>query len=320
MSIFSKIKEKLFGKSKVVQEKYLAGLDKANASFKSKLKVLSSKYNQINADYYDELEEILIQADIGVHEVLGILDSVKNEVSKERITDPKLINDIVVDKIYIAYVEDGYLDTIIHFPKDELKIILLVGVNGSGKTTTIAKLANMFKDKKKVLLAAADTFRAGATEQLEIWANRLKIPLVKKEKGDPASVVYDALKKANEEKFDLLLVDTAGRLENKSFLMDELAKIKRIVSKSNKVENVEVLLIVDATTGQNGVFQAKGFAQATGVDGIILTKMDGTSKGGIILAIKSQLQIPVKFIGLGEKLDDLQEFDLDLYLNGLFGG
>jgi fused signal recognition particle receptor len=317
MGLFQKIKEKLFSKNKKEDSKYVAGLDKANKSFSSSLSNLGKKYNKINADYYNELEEILIEADIGIKQVLDILEAVKVEVADKHITEPSLINDIVVDKIYIAYVEDGYMDTLIHFPENKLKIILLVGVNGSGKTTTIAKLAKRFSGKK-ILLAAADTFRAGATEQLQIWADRLNLPLVKTEKGDPASVVYDACKKAVDENFDLLLVDTAGRLENKSYLMDELAKIKRIIAKTASESDIEILLILDATTGQNGIFQAKGFLEATGIDGIVLTKMDGTSKGGIVLAIKSQLKIPVKLIGLGEKMDDLVEFDLDQYLNGLF--
>jgi len=198
----------------------------------------------------------------------------------------------------------------------------MVGVNGVGKTTTIAKLANRYKTAgKKVLLAAGDTFRAGATEQLEIWADRLGVDIVKgKLNSDPSSVMFDACKKANQENYDILICDTAGRLQTKVNLMNELAKIRRVIGKEIPDGPHEVLLVIDATTGQNGVFQAKAFAEATGVNGIVLTKMDGTSKGGIILAIKSSLGIPVKFIGLGEKMDDLEEFDLDQYLNGLFVG
>ena len=198
----------------------------------------------------------------------------------------------------------------------------MVGVNGVGKTTTIAKLTHRYlKMGKKVLLAAGDTFRAGATEQLKIWGERLGVDVVEgKLGGDPASVMFDAARKAKEQKVDILICDTAGRLQTKVNLMNELSKVRRVLGKEIPDAPHEVLLVIDATTGQNGVFQAKAFAEATGVNGIVLTKMDGTSKGGIIIAIKSTLGIPVKFIGLGEKMEDLEEFDLDQYLNGLFLG
>lgn len=322
MGLFTKIKEKIFGKSVEQKEKYVIGLDKARTSFSDKLKNLVARYNKVDETYFEELENILIEADIGIHEVIDILEAVKKEVRLQKIEDPSTINDIVVDKIYIAYAHQDDIETDVHFNSNGPTVLLMVGVNGVGKTTTIAKLANRYqKQGKKIILAAGDTFRAGATEQLQIWGQRLKIEVVTgKLNGDPSSVIYEGCKKAVEGKYDLLICDTAGRLQTKVNLMNELSKIRRVINKEIPEENVEVLLVIDATTGQNGVFQAKAFAEATGVNGIVLTKMDGTSKGGIILAIKNTLGIPVKFIGLGEKMDDLEEFDLDQYLNGLFVG
>lgn len=322
MSFFSKLKEKLLGKSVKQQEKYVAGLDKARTTFSDKLNALVARYRSVNDDYFDELEQILIEADVGVHEVIGIINATKSQVKLENITDPQTINDIVIDKIFVSYASSDELESEINFAKEGPTVILMVGVNGVGKTTTIAKLTHRYlKMGKKVLLAAGDTFRAGATEQLKIWGERLGVDVVEgKLGGDPASVMFDAARKAKEQKVDILICDTAGRLQTKVNLMNELSKVRRVLGKEIPDAPHEVLLVIDATTGQNGVFQAKAFAEATGVNGIVLTKMDGTSKGGIIIAIKSTLGIPVKFIGLGEKMEDLEEFDLDQYLNGLFLG
>lgn len=322
MGLFKKIKEKLFGKSVAQSEKYVVGLEKSRKNFQDKFKELVARYRNVDDSYFDEVEEILIGADIGVHEAIEIVNATKSQAKIDNITEPQKINDIVIDKIYISYVNNDDIESEVNFASEGPTVILMVGVNGVGKTTTIAKLANRYKNAgKKVLLAAGDTFRAGATEQLEIWADRLGVDIVKgKLNSDPSSVMFDACKKANQENYDILICDTAGRLQTKVNLMNELAKIRRVIGKEIPDGPHEVLLVIDATTGQNGVFQAKAFAEATGVNGIVLTKMDGTSKGGIILAIKSSLGIPVKFIGLGEKMDDLEEFDLDQYLNGLFVG
>lgn len=322
MSFFSKLKEKILGKSVKQQEKYVAGLDKARTTFSDKLNALVARYRSVDDDYFDELEQILIEADVGVHEVINIINATKSQVKLENISDPQVINDIVIDKIFVSYASSDDLESEINFAKEGPTVILMVGVNGVGKTTTIAKLTHRYLSMgKKVLLAAGDTFRAGATEQLKIWGERLGVEVVEgKLGGDPASVMFDAARKAKEEKVDILICDTAGRLQTKVNLMNELSKVRRVLGKEIPDSPHEVLLVIDATTGQNGVFQAKAFAEATGVNGIVLTKMDGTSKGGIIIAIKSTLGIPVKFIGLGEKMEDLEEFDLDQYLNGLFLG
>lgn len=322
MSFFSRLKEKILGKSVKQQEKYIAGLDKARTTFSDKLNALVARYRSVDDDYFDELEQILIEADVGVHEVIGIINATKAQVKLENITDPKEINDIVIDKIFVSYASSDELESEVNFAKEGPTVILMVGVNGVGKTTTIAKLTHRYLNVgKKVLLAAGDTFRAGATEQLKVWGERLGVEVVEgKLGGDPASVMFDAARKAKEQNVDILICDTAGRLQTKVNLMNELSKVRRVLGKEIPNAPHEVLLVIDATTGQNGVFQAKAFAEATGVNGIVLTKMDGTSKGGIIIAIKSALGIPVKFIGLGEKMEDLEEFDLDQYLNGLFLG
>ena len=232
------------------------------------------------------------------------------------------INEILVDKMFIAYANNDVVDTEINFDESGLTVVMVVGVNGVGKTTSIAKLCHRYKESgRKVLLAAADTFRAGAVTQLQIWAERVGVDIVVgKENADPSSVVYDAVNKAKNENYDLLICDTAGRVQTKQNLMDELSKMNRIISKVSGHEDNDVLLIIDATTGQNGVLQAKAFFEAVHVTGIVLTKMDSTSKGGIILAIKDELNIPVKFVCFGEQLDDIEEFDLDNYLYGLTKG
>ena len=245
----------------------------------------------------------------------------KLEYLFQNITDPDKILELLVEEMYVSYQNDIDLDTTIHYADEGPTIIMMVGVNGVGKTTTIAKLTHRFiNEGKKVLLVAADTFRAGAVEQLGVWANRLNVDIVKgKENADPSSVIFDGMKKAKDADYDIVIVDTAGRLQTKINLMNEIAKMCKVIKKEFPDAPHETFLVIDATTGQNGVFQAKVFAEVTGVSGIVLTKMDGTSKGGIVLAIKDQLQIPVRYIGLGEGVDDLMEFDLEAYLNGLVG-
>ena len=320
MGFFSKLKEKVFGKSVNKSEKYVVAMDKSRNNFSTKLNALAARYREINEEYFDELEEILIEADVGVKLVLEVVEEAKKEVRSQGITDSSKINEILIDKMFTSYATQG--DTIVNdiqFKENGPTVLLVVGVNGVGKTTTIAKLAHRYiKQGKKVLLGAADTFRAGAVDQLKIWAQRLNCDIVTGlENGDPASVAYDTVHQGIKNNVDLIIIDTAGRLQNKSNLMDELSKIRRVIGKEIPDAPHDVFLVIDATTGQNGVIQAKGFADATGLTGIVVTKMDGTSKGGIILGIRDELGIPVRFIGLGEQMDDLQEFDLDEYLYGL---
>ena len=320
MGFFSKLKEKVFGKSNSKNEKYVVAMDKSRNNFATKLNALAARYRDVNEDYFDELEEILIEADIGVKIVMEIIEETKKEVRLEKIKTPSEINEALVDKMFVYYAKGGEeMDTDINFNKDGTTVILVVGVNGVGKTTSIAKLAHRLKcEGKKVLLVAGDTFRAGAVEQLDVWANRVGVDIVKgNEKEDPSSVYYRGVNKGKNENYDVVICDSAGRLQTKTNLMDELSKMRRVLSKEIESAPHEVMLVIDATTGQNGVLQASSFAKATGVDSIILTKMDSTSKGGIILSIREELGIPVKFIGLGEKVDDLEEFDLEEYVYGL---
>lgn len=320
MGLFKFLKEKIAGKSTAQKEKYVTGLDKSRKNFSSKLKALTSRYQKVNEEYFEELEQILIEADVGVNLTLEIVDATKKETMEQGITDPNQINELLVDKMFVSYAQQGSdIVNEINFQKNGPTVLLVVGVNGVGKTTTIAKLAYRYqKQGKKVLLVAGDTFRAGATEQLKVWADRLKCEIVTgKENQDPASVCYDGIKKAKEDHVDLVICDTAGRLQNKTNLMNELSKMKRVIQKEISTGPHEIFLIIDANTGQNGVIQAKAFKECTDLTGVIITKMDGTSKGGIILAIRDELGVPVRFIGLGEKMEDLEEFDLDQYLYGL---
>lgn len=320
MNLFHKIKEKFLGQSVATNDKYVAGLDKSSAGLSEKINQLAARYRTIDEDYFEELENVLIMSDVGVSMVMKIVDEIKKEVRLENISDPAQINDIIIDKMFVIYANDSYMTTDIHYNENGLTVILMVGVNGAGKTTTIAKLAHkmMKEDHKKVILAAGDTFRAGAIDQLAVWADRLGVEIVKgKEGGDPSAVVYDAIMKAKQSQADVLICDTAGRLQNKVNLMNELKKTNRIITREIPDGPHETLLVIDATTGQNGVNQAVEFSKITNITGIVLTKMDGTAKGGIVLSIKDQLNIPVKFIGLGEGIEDLQEFDLEQYIYGL---
>ena len=320
MGLFTFLKEKILGKSNKQKDKYVAGMKKSRRNFADRLKELTTRYTSVNDEYFDELEQILIEADVGVNLTLDIIDATKKESRLKGVSNPKDINELLVDKMFISYANQG--DNIVNeirFESEGVTVLLVVGVNGVGKTTTIAKLAKRYLDQnKKVMLAAADTFRAGAVEQLKVWGNRLGIEVVTGlENGDPASVAYEGVRKAKQAGVDLLIIDTAGRLQNKANLMAELSKIKRVIQKELERAPHEVFLIIDATTGQNGVIQAKAFAEVTGLTGVVITKMDGTSKGGIILAIRDEIGVPVRFIGLGEAMDDLEEFDLDQYLYGL---
>jgi len=321
MGLFNFLKSKFSGKKqKNDAQKYVVGMQKSRSSFGDRLKSLAGRYKNINDAYFDELAEILIEADVGTKLTFSIIEATREDAQKEKLSDPQTINELVVDKMFISYVQTGEsIVNEIEFTPNETKVLMMVGVNGVGKTTTIAKLAHRYQAQgKRVMLAAADTFRAGAIEQLKVWADRLHLPIITGKDGvDPASVVYDAVIAAQKEKIDLLIVDTAGRLQTKVNLMAELSKMRRVISKELPGEPSEVFLVIDATTGQNGVIQAKAFAEATGITGIVITKMDGTAKGGIILAIRDELGIPVRFIGLGEGMDDLTEFDLDQYLYGL---
>ncbi len=323
MGFFTQIKEKLVGKSTKQNEKYVVGLDKSSETFSDRINELAARFREINDEYFEELENILIMADVGVSMVMKIVSEIKAEVRIRNITDPREINDIIVDKMFVIYANESVMSTKINYAAEGLTVILMVGVNGAGKTTTIGKLAHriVHDEGKKVVVAAGDTFRAGAIDQLAVWAERVGVDIVKgKEGGDPSAVVFDALNKAKETGADVLICDTAGRLQNKVNLMNELEKMNRIIKRVVPEGPHETLLVVDATTGQNGVSQAIEFSKITDITGIVLTKMDGTAKGGIILSIKDQLNIPVKFIGLGEQVDDLQEFDLEQYIYGLCKG
>ena len=323
MGFFTQIKEKLVGKSTKQNEKYVVGLDKSSETFSDRINELAARFREINDEYFEELEHILIMADVGVSMVMKIVSEIKTEVRIRNITDPREINDIIVDKMFVIYANESVMSTKINYAAEGLTVILMVGVNGAGKTTTIGKLAHriVHDEGKKVVVAAGDTFRAGAIDQLAVWAERVGVDIVKgKEGGDPSAVVFDALNKAKETGADVLICDTAGRLQNKVNLMNELEKMNRIIKRVVPEGPHETLLVVDATTGQNGVSQAIEFSKITDITGIVLTKMDGTAKGGIVLSIKDQLNIPVKFIGLGEQVDDLQEFDLEQYIYGLCKG
>ncbi|WP_226665735.1 signal recognition particle-docking protein FtsY [Metabacillus litoralis] len=322
MSFFKKLKEKITQQTDSVTEKFKDGLTKTRDSFAGKMNDLVAKYRKVDEDFFEELEELLISADVGVSTVMDLIDELKMEVKRRNIQDTREVQAVISEKLVEIYEgdEDEEKSNKLNLEHGRLNVVLFVGVNGVGKTTTIGKLAHKLKSEgNSVLLAAGDTFRAGAIEQLEVWGQRVGVDVIKQSEGsDPAAVMYDAVQAAKARKVDVLLCDTAGRLQNKVNLMKELEKVKRVIEKEIPGAPHEVLLVLDATTGQNAMTQAKQFSQATNVSGIVLTKLDGTAKGGIVLAIKGELDIPVKFVGLGEKMDDLQEFNTNQYVYGLF--
>jgi len=301
-------------------KKYRIGMEKTRKGAFSKLTSLFSSHNTITEEFFDELEEIFVMADMGVETVVNFIDELKDDVRTKKITQAIDLQPIVVDKMFDIYLKGEVVNANLRFNKSGLTVFLFVGVNGVGKTTTIAKIAYKLKSEgKKVILAAGDTFRAGATEQLEIWGERLGCKVVTGASGsDPSSVIFDGIQVAKKEGFDVLLCDTAGRLQTKVNLMKELEKIKRVISREVPDAPQDTLLVIDATTGQNGLNQAKAFIEATDVTGVILAKLDGTAKGGIVLAIRDKYNIPIKFVGLGEKLEDLEYFDIEKYVYGLF--
>jgi len=299
---------------------YEKGLTKTRENFVSKLVNLTNKYHAITEEYFDELEEILIMADIGVNTVMNFMDRLRSRVASEKITDVNELKEIIVDELFIIYVNDDVLVDKIQYATTGPTVLLFVGVNGVGKTTTIGKIAYQLKQQgKKVLLVAGDTFRAGAIEQLEEWGQKIEVDVsTGMENQDPSSVIFDGLTKAKNENYDVVLIDTAGRLQNKVNLMKELEKVNRVIGGIIDGAPHETLLVIDATTGQNGISQAKSFKEITNITGIVLTRLDGTAKGGIVLAIKEEVKLPVKYIGLGEGKEDIQVFDIEKYIYGLF--
>ena len=320
MSFFKKLKEKITKSTDAVTEKFKEGLTKTRDNFSGKVNDLVARYRKVDEDFFEELEEIMIQADVGFDTVMKLIEELKIEVKRRNIQDPYEVQSVISEKLVDIYNAGEEQSSKLNLQEDGLTVILFVGVNGVGKTTTIGKLSYKFKNEgKKVLLAAGDTFRAGAIEQLEVWGERVGVDVIKQSEGsDPAAVMYDAIQAAKSRKADILLCDTAGRLQNKVNLMKELEKVKRVIEKEIPGAPHEVILVLDATTGQNALIQAKTFKEVTNVSGIVLSKLDGTAKGGIVLAIRNELKIPVKFVGLGEKMDDLQEFDAERYVYGLF--
>ena len=324
MGLFSKLKDifKTKEKDEVKNEeiqKYDQGLEKTRNEFVSKLNLLGIKYTKVNEEYFEELENLLIMADIGVKTVMDFIDRLRKRVKSENITDTKYLNEVIVDELFIIYVNNEAITDKINMAASGPTVILMVGVNGVGKTTTIAKLAHKYKSEgKSIMMIAGDTFRAGAVEQLKIWAERTNSEFYGRENTDPAGVIFDGLDVAINKNIDIVLIDTAGRLHNKVNLMKELEKINKVIG--NKIAGAphETLLVIDATTGQNGIMQAEAFKEITNITGIVLTKLDGTAKGGIVLAIKEAVGIPVKFVGLGEKMTDLIPFDIENYIYGLF--
>ena len=318
MGLFSFLKRNKEKKEQL--RKYEVGMEKTRKSSFSRLTALFNKNSTINDELFDELEEIFVMADIGVDTVVEFVDELKEDVRVKGITNASDLQPIVVDKMFDIYLKGEVVNSNLRFNKNGLSVFLFVGVNGVGKTTTIAKIAHKLKKEgHKVLIAAGDTFRAGATEQLEVWGDRVGCKVISgKEGADPSSVIFEAIQVAKKEGYDTLLCDTAGRLQTKVNLMKELEKMKRVISREVEGAPQDTLLIIDATTGQNGLSQAKAFIEATDVSGVILTKLDGTAKGGIVLAIRDKYNIPIKFVCLGEHLEDIEYFDIEGYVYGLF--
>lgn len=305
-----------------VQDKYTKGLSKSRKTFGQRMNELFANFRTVDEDFFEEVEETLIGADVGFDAAMKIADALRQEVKLRNVKKTAEVQNVIIEKLVDLYGEAGVDEVNTLNMQPDLTVILFVGVNGVGKTTSIGKLAHQFKaEGKKVLLAAADTFRAGAIDQLVVWGERAGVEVVRGNAGgDPAAVVYDAMARAKAENADVLLVDTAGRLQNKVNLMNEVEKIKRIIHRVDPSAPHEVLLVLDATTGQNAMNQAKQFKETTDVSGLVLTKLDGTAKGGIVLAIRNELRLPVKLVGLGEGIDDLEPFDPNEFVVGLFKG
>lgn len=302
--------------SKGLFSRLKSGLSKTRSGFISKVTNLFSSYGKIDDDLFEELEEILIQADVGVKTTMDLIEELEERVEEDNIKEPEELNNIFKEELSnLLKAKDDSLDL-----KDGLNIIMVVGVNGAGKTTTIAKIAQRYKDQNKnILLAAGDTFRAAAIDQLQVWGDRIGVNVIAQQEGsDAAAVAYDAVQAAKARNSDLLIVDTAGRLHTQKNLMEELKKVRRVIERESEGANVEVLLVLDATTGQNAMNQAKLFNEAVAVDGIALTKLDGTAKGGIVIAIKNELGIAIKLIGVGEAAADLQDFEPAKFVDALF--
>ena len=296
-------------------DKLKQGLSKTKNSFEEKMNSVFSTFRKVDEELLEELEEILIMSDVGVETSTKIISNLRDRIKKEKIQDAEEVKQALRDEIKEIF---DSVDNSLHL-ETKPSVILVVGVNGVGKTTSIGKMANRLKqDGKKVVVAAADTFRAAAVEQLEIWANRAGCDIVKREEGvDPASVVFDAIKVVKEKQVDVLICDTAGRLHNKKYLMDELIKIKKVIDKELPDASKEVLMVLDATTGQNAIRQVKAFKETEVITGLILTKLDGTAKGGVVIGIVNENKMPVKFIGVGEKIDDMEIFNSEDFVNAL---
>lgn len=320
MSFFKKLKESIAAKTESVTNIFKEGLEKTRKGLVEKVTELITRRKKIDEDFYEELEEILIGADVGVTTVMNLIDELRAEVKKRKIEDAAELQPVLSEKLVGLLRGDD--TSKLNMNPNGMTVILFVGVNGVGKTTTIGKLAHRFKQEgKSVLLAAGDTFRAGAIEQLEVWGQRAGVDVIKQQAGsDPAAVMFDAVQAAKQRNVDVLICDTAGRLQNKSNLMEELNKIFRVIQREVPDAPHEVLMVLDATTGQNALNQAKLFGEKSGVTGLVLTKLDGTAKGGIVIAIRQELNLPVKLVGLGEKMGDLQEFDSEQFVHALFAG
>ncbi|NIK75655.1 fused signal recognition particle receptor [Paenibacillus castaneae] len=320
MSFFKKLKESIATKTEAVTNIFKEGLSKTRTAFVEKVEELITRRKKIDEQFYEELEEILIGADVGVNTVMQLIDELRVEVKKRKIEDAADLQPVLSEKLIALMKGDDQSD--LKMASSGITVILFVGVNGVGKTTTIGKLAHKFKSEgKSVLMAAGDTFRAGAIEQLEVWGQRVGVDVIKQQSGsDPAAVMFDAVQAAKQRRVDVLLCDTAGRLQNKTNLMEELNKIFRVIQRELPDAPHEVLLVLDATTGQNALSQAKLFGEKSGVTGLVLTKLDGTAKGGIVIAIRNELSLPVKLVGLGEKMGDLQQFDSEQFIHALFAG
>ncbi|MDR2977241.1 MAG: signal recognition particle-docking protein FtsY [Streptococcaceae bacterium] len=307
--------------AELVEQKYERTLEKTNKSFGERFNAFLANFRSVDEEFFEDLEETLILSDVGADLAMKISEKLRQEAKLQNIKSSDQLKALIIEEL-VNNLDEENLDKALNIQNDGLTVMIFVGVNGAGKTTSIGKLAaRLKKEGKKVLLAAGDTFRAGATDQLLEWAKRSDLPVVTgREASDPASVVYDAMQRAKSENFDVLIIDTAGRLQNKDNLMAELAKMRRIIQRELPSAPHETLLVLDASTGQNAVSQAKEFSKVTPVTGIVLTKLDGSAKGGIVLSIIQTLKIPIKLVGLGEKIDDLAEFDEEFFVRGLFKG